>query len=157
MPYLPDHVEEVVILCGDVPLLTSKTVIQFIDNHKTAKRDISILAVEMAQPKGYGRILLDEYNHVSGIVEEADASKQQKQIKIINTGIYCAKKEFLLHTLPKIKPDNVQGEFYLTDIIDLGYRKGKIIGVMVAIDDNEFIGVNNLEDLAKAETILRNR
>ena len=92
MPFLPGHVEDVVILCGDVPLLTSKTVIQFIHDHKTAKRDISILAVEMDQPKGYGRILIDENNNVSGIVEEADASAQQKPIKRINTGIYCAKK-----------------------------------------------------------------
>ena len=119
LPYLPDNTQEVVVLCGDVPLLTFETVMRLIKDHVKAKRDISLLAVEIDNPKGYGRVLFDKNRNVSGIVEEADASAEQKRIKTINTGIYCIKKEFLFDSLQKVKSDNVQGEFYLTDIVKI--------------------------------------
>lgn len=119
LPYLPDNTQEVVVLCGDVPLLTFETVMRLIKDHVKAKRDISLLAVEIDNPKGYGRVLFDKNRNVSEIVEEADASAEQKRIKTINTGIYCIKKEFLFDSLQKVKSDNVQGEFYLTDIVKI--------------------------------------
>ncbi|MBU3980968.1 MAG: NTP transferase domain-containing protein [Proteobacteria bacterium] len=156
-PYIPEHADQVVILCGDVPLITPYTLIQLIDDHIKAVRDISILAVEIDNPKGYGRILLDENRNVNGIVEETDATEEQKGIKIINTGIYCIKKDYLFDALKKIKSDNVQGELYLTDIIGIGYKEGKNIGVLVGSDVEEVIGVNNSEDLIKVEIIMRER
>lgn len=157
LPYLPDHTQEVVVLCGDVPLLTFGTVMRLIKDHVKAKRDISLLAVEIDNPKGYGRVLFDKNRNVSGIVEEADASAEQKRIKTINTGIYCIKKEFLFDSLQKVKSDNVQGEFYLTDIIKIGYREGKVVGVIIGGDGEETIGVNNRHDLMTVENIMRNR
>ncbi len=157
LPYLPDHTQEVVVLCGDVPLLTFETVMRLIKDHVKAKRDISLLAVEIDNPKGYGRVLLDKNGNVSGIVEEADASAEQKRIKTINTGIYCIKKEFLFDSLQKVKSDNVQGEFYLTDIVKIGYREGKVVGVIIGGDGEETIGVNNRHDLMTVENIMRNR
>jgi len=156
-PYIPEHADQVVILCGDVPLITPYTLIQLIDDHIKAVRDISILAVEIDNPKGYGRILLDENRNVNGIVEETDTTEEQKGIKIINTGIYCIKKDYLFDALKKIKSDNVQGELYLTDIIGIGYKEGKNIGVLVGSDVEEVIGVNNSEDLIKVEIIMRER
>jgi len=157
LPYLPDHTQEVIILCGDVPLLTFETVMRLFKDHIMAKRDISLLAVKINNPKGYGRVLFDEKMNVSGIVEEADASAKQKSIKTINTGIYCVKKEILFDSLKKIKSDNVQGEFYLTDVVELGYREGKVVGVLIGDDSEETVGVNTIHDLMTVENILHNR
>lgn len=157
LPYLPDHTKDVIILCGDVPLLTFETITRLLKDHIRANRDISLLAVTVKNPKGYGRVLFDEKMNVSGIVEELDASAEQKRIKTINTGIYCVKKEILFDSLNKIKSNNVQGEFYLTDIIELGYREGKVVGVLIGEDDEEIVGVNTIHDLMMVENILRDR
>ena len=157
LPYIPDHTQEVVILCGDVPLITSDTIMRFIEDHVTAKRDLSLLAVEIGNPEGYGRILMDDNRQVYGIIEEADASDEQKEIKIVNTGIYCIKKELLSDLLEKIKSDNVQGEYYLTDIVEIGYNAKKAVGAMVCSDCEEVVGINSIQDLMTAENIMRNR
>jgi len=157
LPHIPEPVREVIILCGDVPLLTDKTLKKLFKDHVKADRDISILAVEIDDPKGYGRVLMDENRQVSGIVEETDASPDQKKIRIINTGIYCVKKEYLCNSLEKIKPDNVKGEFYLTDIVGIGYRERSVLGVMIGEDCDETVGVNTQQDLMKVENIMRNR
>lgn len=157
LPYLPGNIGEVIILCGDVPLLTHETLMRFFEDHVNAGRDLSILAVELENPEGYGRILVDEKRRLLGIIEEADASMEQKKIKIINTGIYCVKRDFLFESLKKVKSDNIQSEFYLTDIVEIGYNEEKIIGVMVSEDWEETVGVNNSQDLIQAENIMRNR
>ena len=157
MPQLSAEVQEVIILCGDVPLLSPETICALRDDHLDAGRDISILAVEVDNPTGYGRIVMDDDHHLVGIVEEADANDAQKEIKLINSGIYCVKKDCLADALNRIKPDNAQGEFYLTDIISLGYREGKQVGVLVSANADEIIGVNTLEDLRAAEGIMRTR
>jgi len=151
---IPDDCGEVVILCGDVPLLTADTVIKLVDDHIKTKRDVSLLAVEKDNPKGYGRVLYDDKDHVSKIVEEADANKEQKQIRMINTGIYCVKKNFLIDTVGKIKSNNAQGEFYLTDIIEMGNIEKKLVGALVGNDDKEFFGINNKKDLKEVEKIM---
>ncbi len=157
LPYLPDNTKEVIILCGDVPLITDGTLMRFFEDHVKAKRDISLLAVELDNPEGYGRILFDENRRLLGIAEEGDASAEQKRIKTINTGIYCVKKAFLLDSLKQVKSENVQGEFYLTDIVEIGYRKGRVAGVMVGDNWEETVGVNTPQDLVQAESFLRNR
>jgi len=155
LPYIPDHCEEVVILCGDVPLIEPETITGLIEDHLNDARDISLLAVRLENPYGYGRVLLDENNLVSGIIEEADASATQKKIKLINTGIYCINKRFLLKALPKIGSDNAQGELYLTDIMEIGYREKKKMGVRVATDCQQIIGVNTCQDLEMVEEIMK--
>ncbi len=157
LPYLPSCIEEVIILCGDVPLLTSDTAIRFFDDHVKEKRDISILAVKIDNPTGYGRILFDEKGHVSGIVEESDANKEQKKIKTINTGTYCIRKKLLIDSIKKIKSKNVQGEIYFTDIIEIGYSKKKNVGALIGTDEKEVIGVNNSQDIDVVETIMKKR
>ena len=157
LPFLPDFIEEVIILCGDVPMLSSETALCLLNDHMASKRDLSVLAVDIENPRGYGRILLDENGKVKKIVEESDATEQQKSIRTINTGIYCAKKEFLMDSLSKVKPVNVKGEFYLTDIIEIGYNEGKIVGVMAGSDHEEVLGVNSYQDLKVAEQVMHNR
>ena len=80
---------------------------------------------ELENPFGYGRVLLDDNKQISEIIEEADATVEQKKIKLINTGIYCINKTFLLDALPKIRSNNAQGELYLTDIMAIGYQRKK--------------------------------
>ncbi|QTA93199.1 sugar phosphate nucleotidyltransferase [Desulfonema magnum] len=154
---IPEHIEDVIILCGDVPLIRSDTLMQFIDDHTEKKRDVSLLAVQVDNPKGYGRILTDKKMNLVGIVEEADATDEQKKIKTINTGIYCVKKEILINALQQVKPDNAQGEFYLTDIIEIAYKAEKVIGVLIGTDANEVVGVNTPHDLMTVETIINDR
>jgi UDP-N-acetylglucosamine diphosphorylase/glucosamine-1-phosphate N-acetyltransferase len=118
LPHIPDDCEEVVVLCGDVPLIQSETIADLVADHLDNTRDISLLAVELDNPQGYGRVLLDgDGRAVTAIIEEADATAEQKEIRLINTGIYCLDKDFLVNSLPQIKPDNAQGELYLTDIM----------------------------------------
>jgi UDP-N-acetylglucosamine diphosphorylase/glucosamine-1-phosphate N-acetyltransferase len=157
LPLLPDRSREVVILYGDVPLIKAKTLTALIRSHASEKRDISILAVELEDPRGYGRILLDKSGRVQAIVEEADASAQQKRIKLINTGIYCVKKEFLLRAVPQIKSNNVQGEIYLTDIVGIAHKEKRLIGMSVGDDQLEVNGINSIQDLKKVECAMNNR
>jgi UDP-N-acetylglucosamine diphosphorylase/glucosamine-1-phosphate N-acetyltransferase len=155
MPVVPESVEHIIVLCGDVPLIRQETVWQFWEKYKSENRDVSVLAVNADNPTGYGRVIVNADGDVSGIVEEKDASDEQRQIKLINTGIYCVRKSFLDKALNQLKPDNSQGEYYLTDIIAIAHREGKSIGVMVGQDTDEFIGVNTLEHLAAAEEKMR--
>ena len=157
LPQIPDQCEEVVILCGDVPLIRPKTIIGLVGDHLENNRDISLLAVELDNPFGYGRVVLDENQGVTGIIEESDATAEQKAIKLINTGIYCIKKQFLLAAMPKIKPNNAQGELYLTDVMGIGYREKRKIGVQIGTDCQQILGVNTCQDLELVEAIMKKR
>jgi UDP-N-acetylglucosamine diphosphorylase/glucosamine-1-phosphate N-acetyltransferase len=157
LPFIPNESDDVIILCGDVPLMTPETIHQLYSDHSLSGRDVTLLAVEVENPTGYGRILFDENRNLLKIVEEADATGEQKKIRTINSGIYCVKKIFLSDALQKINADNAQGELYLTDIIEIGYRAGKVLGVMVSANAEETMGVNSREDLFHAEAIMRRR
>jgi len=157
LPYIPAQCEEVVILCGDVPLIQSETIINLVEDHLDNARDISLLAVELDNPHGYGRVVLDNNRSVTAIIEEADATAEQKTIRLINTGIYCINKRFLQEALPKIKSDNAQGELYLTDVMAIGYRDQKRIGVQIGTDFQQILGVNTCRDLELVEGIMQKR
>jgi len=157
LPHIPDHCKEVVILCGDVPLIQSETIIGLVEDHLGNTRDISLLAVELDDPYGYGRVVLDEDLGVTGIIEEADATEEQKAINLINTGIYCIQKQFLLEALPKIRTDNAQGELYLTDVMGIGYRDKKKIGVLTGTDCQQILGINTCQDLDLVNDIMKKR
>lgn len=157
LPQIPAACRQVVILCGDVPLIQSATIERLLADHRRMQHDVTVLAVDVQDPTGYGRIVHDDQGTVCGIVEEADANAGQKRIKTINTGIYCVKKDFLGTALRNIDRDNAQGELYLTDIVKIGYRFKKSIGVMVGDDINEFAGINTIDQLQKIENMLQNR
>jgi UDP-N-acetylglucosamine diphosphorylase/glucosamine-1-phosphate N-acetyltransferase len=156
LPHIPHHCREVVILCGDVPLIKADTVKALVKSHANEKRDISVLAIELEDPTGYGRILLDEEKRVQGIVEESDATSRQKRIRLINTGIFCVKKDFLLRAVPQIKSDNAQGEIYFTDIVEIAYNENMHIGVTVGGRHLEVTGINTIEELKKVERAMKN-
>jgi len=157
LPLLPPACEDVMVLCGDVPLITTATLKGLVAEHINSRRDITVLAVDLAQPHGYGRILLSPDGHVAGIVEEADANPEQKAIRTINSGIYCINRGFLEEALPCLTNANAQGEYYLTDIVRIAYESGRNVGAALALDPNEILGVNTLQDLTWVEEILGKR
>lgn len=155
MPVISENIEHVIVLCGDVPLIRHETLWQFWEKYKSEKRDVSVLAGKTENPTGYGRVIMTQSGDVTGIVEEKDATDEQRKIKLINTGIYCVNKSFLNSALKQLTPDNSQGEFYLTDIIAIAHQEGKSVGTMIGQDIDEFIGVNTLEHLEAAENKMR--
>ena len=157
LPLIPDACRRVIILCGDVPLITPETISTLLADHRRHRRHATVLAVEVDDPAGYGRILRDSNNRVIGIVEEADATAAEKKLRIINTGIYCVETDYLAAALGEIDSDNAQGELYLTDIVSVGHREKRNIGVIVADDPAEFVGVNSRQDLRSVERLLQKR
>ena len=157
MPRVPAACRHVLILCGDVPLIRPQTLHGLLQTHFEKKRTVTVLAVNAADPTGYGRILTAGDGSVVGIVEEADADAEQKKIHTINTGIYCVEKGFLISALSQLTTDNAQGEFYLTDIIAMGQARKQAVGVLIADEEAEFCGINRREDLAAAERLMQDR
>jgi UDP-N-acetylglucosamine diphosphorylase/glucosamine-1-phosphate N-acetyltransferase len=157
LPYLEPQIQQVVILCGDTPLIKQSTIARLIRTHRDLKNDLTVLAVNMDSPTGYGRILLGENQRVTGIVEEADATENQRNIKIVNTGIYCVDSAFLSDAIGSLTNNNAQKELYLTDIVEIGFRKNKAISAVIGDDAAEMMGVNSQEDLRIAEGQMRLR
>ena len=151
IPYLCDAVENVVILCGDVPFLKASTILEFINYHNSNQLDITVLGVKVKNPTGYGRLVINHNGELSAIVEDTDVDYEQKKINIINSGIYCINKNLLSDYIFKIKSNNVQQEFYLTDIIGIGYKEEKNIGAFIKQESIQFMGINRIEDFKYAE------
>lgn len=147
MQDLPENASDVIILCGDVPLIRPETLGRLWENHTASERTLTVLGVEKDNPTGYGRLILDEDGVFTGIVEEADATEEQKAVRLVNSGIYCVQKNFLAHALGEVSADNAQGEYYLTDIVGIGHAMGRPMGVLTGTDANEVIGVNSPEEL----------
>ncbi|HML96402.1 MAG TPA: bifunctional UDP-N-acetylglucosamine diphosphorylase/glucosamine-1-phosphate N-acetyltransferase GlmU [Thermodesulfobacteriota bacterium] len=148
---------DVLILNGDYPLITDKTLKSFVKKHRKDEADVSVLTAFVDDPHGYGRILRNGSGNVDRIVEEKDASADEKKINEINSGTYCVKSDFLWKALSALTPQNSQGEYYLTDIV--GIAKGKSLGIsgIPVKDPNEVLGVNDRAQLAYAEGLLRDR
>lgn len=156
IPMLDPQIRDVLVLCGDVPLIKERTLRTLVNTHINGLSEITILATIMEEPKGYGRIICDEAGKLLCIREEADATSEEKNIRTVNTGIYCFNKALLGHALNEISPENSQGEYYLTDIVEISLKQNKKVSVITTRDSAQFIGVNTLEDLQKAENLYRN-
>ncbi len=154
---VPPHVEKLIILYGDVPLLTAETIEKLISFHDKKNCHISILAVESPRPEGYGRVILTKNNMVKKIIEEADATSEEKKISLINTGIYCVERNFLISSTRKLKFDNAQKEYYLTDIIEIAYKEKQISRALITTNIEETRGINSREELLLAEAILKKK
>jgi bifunctional UDP-N-acetylglucosamine pyrophosphorylase/glucosamine-1-phosphate N-acetyltransferase/UDP-N-acetylglucosamine pyrophosphorylase len=155
IPGLKSGIKDVLVLCGDVPLIKENTLRNLIDGHKKNQSKISVLATKVDDPTGYGRIVLDEHHNLLCIKEEAEASENEKKIKRVNTGIYCFDKEFLISAIDEIRPDNNQAEYYLTDIVEIAQKRYEKIRVMTMDDSRQVMGVNTLEELEKAEHLIQ--
>jgi bifunctional UDP-N-acetylglucosamine pyrophosphorylase/glucosamine-1-phosphate N-acetyltransferase len=145
----------VLILYGDVPLLKADTLRRFIDFHESNDGAITVMTTVLEDSAGYGRIVRVDGGCVQRIVEDRDASPDEVSIKEINTGIYCVESPFLFEALKRVGQDNVQGEYYLTDIVAIANGKKRKVYAFVAEDSAEVVGINTRVDLAKADEILR--
>lgn len=154
--YLKDYDGDVMILCGDTPLLRAETLKEMYEAHKNSGNSTTVLTSIYENPFGYGRIIKED-GKVVGIVEEKEASDEIKKIKEVNAGVYCCNSKELFKALDKITNDNEKGEYYLTDIIGIQVNEGKKVGSFILSDNREILGVNSKVELAKASQILRER
>lgn len=155
--YLEGRKGKVVILNGDVPILRPETLKNLIQKSINNKEYATLLTAIYDNPTGYGRIIRDEGGNIKGIVEQKDATEEQKEIQEINAGIYCFDIEELLLALKEIKPNNAQGEYYLTDVIKIMNDKGLKTGAVIVEDNTEILGVNDRLQLEMLTRILRLR
>lgn len=147
----------VVVLCGDVPLITPPTVTGLIDAHKKAGASLTVLTTDVEDPSGYGRIFRGADGSILKIVEDKDADENIKGIREINTGIYVFNSGFLSAVIGEIRSENAQKEFYLTDSIELGIRKGLNVHAHKTFNREDVMGINTRAELAVAEGIMRKR
>jgi bifunctional UDP-N-acetylglucosamine pyrophosphorylase/glucosamine-1-phosphate N-acetyltransferase len=145
--------KRILVLSGDMPLLQTEDM-QLLCQDENA--DIVMGAFFAKNPKGYGRVLASEGLHVSQIVEEKDASVEQKRINLVNAGVYSFNTHFINKMLPKLTNDNAQKEYYITDLIGLANEHGNSVKA-VLVEEDKFMGINTKVQLAKAETIMQNR
>ncbi|SEF79442.1 bifunctional UDP-N-acetylglucosamine pyrophosphorylase / Glucosamine-1-phosphate N-acetyltransferase [Caloramator fervidus] len=146
----------VIILAGDTPLVTSKTISEVFQYHIKKGYSATVITGVVENPKGYGRIVRDSEGNLERIVEDKDANELEKQIKEVNSGAYCFDIEDLLNALKRLNNNNAQGEYYLTDVIEILKNDGKKVGAYVT-DFEEFTGVNSRSQLYQASVIMRNR
>ena len=154
---LKDFSGTVMILCGDTPLLEADELEKFYAEHVKSGAAATVMSALMDDPFGYGRILRDANGDVAGIVEQKDASEEQKQIKEINTGNYCVEAPLLFEVLRTLGNDNAQGEYYLTDVLAKLRAMGKKVGGVITADSEMIMGVNSRRQLAEAESVMRRR
>lgn len=144
----------VLIICGDTPLLKAKTLNDFCSDHEIAGADVSVLSCIMPQPTGYGRIVRNTTGEFTEIVEERDATDEQRLITEVNSGVYAVNAQVLFSTLQRVGNANSQGEYYLTDIIAILAGEGKKLAAFIAPSAMELQGINNPEELSAAEEFL---
>lgn len=152
---LPDKIQNVLVLNGDVPFVKATTLLNLINAHKENQNAVTLLTVEVDDPTGYGRILQNADGDVICIREEVDATFEEKKVKKVNSGIYCFDREFLEYVIPKIESDNSQEEYYLTDVMEIAINGNKKTGLISADDWREVAGINTLVQLERAKTLLK--
>lgn len=148
------------VLSGDVPLVRPETLGALIHQHRTHRghgATCTLLAVRLEDPTGYGRIVRDADGRFERIVEQKDASPEERQIKEVNAGIYCFETRALFRALEKVRPTNAQGEYYLTDVPGILRAEGEDVSIYVHTDAREVAGINTRAELAEFERILRMR
>ncbi len=145
----------ILILCGDVPLLTPETLEALLLEHRKSGAAVTVLTTVLGDPGSYGRVVKEEGGEVLRIVEARDASEEEKRVREINAGIYCAGGDFLAEAVGEIRNENAQKEYYLTDIVEIARRKGLRVRALVAAFPPEVMGINTPDDLGEAERLVR--
>lgn len=148
---------EVVILNGDTPLITAETINKAIEYHKNNGNQATVITAILDDATGYGRIVRDNDGSVLKIVEQKDASEEEKKINEVNSGMYVFDAQSLVYALDKITPNNAQGEYYLTDTLEILLSAGKKIGGYAISDNDEIRGINDRVQLNEAEKIMQKR
>ncbi len=148
---------QILIICGDTPLFRKDTLEGFIEAHKSSDAGVSILSALFSDPTGYGRILRDENGNLLSIVEEKDASPEVRAIREVNTGTYLVRSDLIFDLLEQVDSDNAQGEYYLTDVVEIALKAGIKVHAFDLADEEEALGVNSRAQLSLAEGIMLDR
>ncbi|MBI1289940.1 NTP transferase domain-containing protein [bacterium] len=154
LPRLEGYTGDVVVTCGDTPLITGECYRRLVEERRRLKAAAVVATMVLEDPKSYGRIKRDASGQVTGIVEFKDASEGERAIREVNTGTYCFEAKALREAIVEIKNDNAQGEYYLTDTIAVLLEKKRSVVAMISPDPEEFLGVNDPADLVSAESRL---
>jgi len=156
-PYLEDFDGQVIILCGDTPLITEKTLKDFIEYHNSSNSDLTVMSTVFENPTNYGRIIREQNGSLKCIVEEKDATSDEKNIKEVNAGIYCLNWTKIKNAFSQLKSNNAQGEYYLTDIISWGKKENLNVNAYILKNSDEIYGINSRQNLATATKIMNDR
>lgn len=156
-PFLQGKKGTTLVISGDTPLLTSETLERLFEYHEGKHASATILTAHAEDPTGYGRIIRDRVGIVEKIVEQKDASISEAQVQEINTGTYCFDNELLFEALNQVDTNNAQGEYYLTDIIEILKKADHTVAAYQTENFEESIGVNDRVALAEANRIMRQR
>lgn len=156
-PVLEGFEGDVLVCCGDTPLLTDATLRSIVEIHRANDAPATLLTAVIDDPSGYGRVVADAAGRVEDIVEEADADALIRDIRVINTGVYCFSWPAVWPLLGRLAPDNVQAERYLTDVMSMLADRGTPARICPLDDPIEVMGINDRAQLSEAETILRDR
>lgn len=154
---LKDFKGDVVVLCGDAPLIRPQTIASLIQQHREEENICTVLTAKIRDPKDYGRIVRNAVGSVIRIVEEKEANTQERAIKEVNSGAYCLKAPDVFDALAKIRKKSQLAEYALTDVVAILVEKSEPVGGCVAGDSDEIIGINSRAALAQAEKILQRR
>jgi bifunctional UDP-N-acetylglucosamine pyrophosphorylase/glucosamine-1-phosphate N-acetyltransferase len=149
--------DDAVILSGDVPLIRPGTVARLVERHRADRADLTLLTATVPDAHGYGRIIRDDQGRVCDVVEERDASPQQRAIREMNVGLYAVRWGRVVPLLQRIEPSPRTGEFYLTKLVGLVAGTGGTVSAVTVADQSEFMGVNTIEELALVERELERR
>jgi len=156
IPKLQDFDGNILILCGDTPLLTAEVMDSLCEFHNAENSDLTVLSAIFENPTNYGRII-KKNGKLDKIVEEKDATSEQKSITEVNTGVYCLNWKKILPAFATLKSNNSQNEYYLTDIIEWAVIQGLNTNAFILEDNNQSFGINSKEHLMQATKILNER
>ena len=145
----------VLILSGDVPLLSKSTLLNLLSTHSSSEADATILSADVDDPTGYGRVIRRNDNTLDKIVEHKDASDDQRLIPEINAGIYIINSETLFELLPKVKNKNAQQEYYLPDVLPMILSKKGKVSIEKTENSHEILGVNTVKQLEELNEIFK--
>lgn len=157
LPWLRRQKGTLLVVYGDTPLLTAETLKQLVDAHAASGNAATFLAMDVPDPSGYGRMILRGADQLDRIVEDKDASAEEKRVTLVNSGVACWDIEKLTRVLPQLRPNNAKHEYYLTDAVALLRGEHHPVGVVTAANPSETQGINTRVDLAHAEAVCRQR
>lgn len=154
---LADKEGTTLVICGDTPLIKAETMAALIKQHEEMNAKATVLTATTENPTGYGRVIRNAKGYVSKIIEHKDATDTERKIKEINTGTYCFDNQALFQALKNVSNENVQGEYYLPDVIEILKNQGEAVTAYQTDDFEETLGVNDRVALSQAERILKTR